>query len=391
MKRIASYALIFALAFGLGTVFLETGIAQNWPPYFSGVPSYQPVRYESSLPTFGRFPGEVVGVISGTSSILYFWDAGDGDWERVTGGQEEDATFDGTVTVTGAFAASSTVAVTGATTLNGSVTLGDANTDDITVNGPVISRIKREAFDFVPAMLWDITNGDFTGGSVADTNENLIVLPGSQVGAIYYRVEQAFGGTLSLGVILADGELKADSASLLDANDNDAVEFVFGGTPAAAVNYGNPVIFDEDVSGEAYCEVSITVATVANLTADDFYFGVSLNAALTDGFAINGDNTYAVFIMSDNAGDLDIETELNGGGTLNDDSGTTWTDGQTKVLRVEISADDVDFFVDGTQVTQANAVLDADATDRFVCKLGVRSSGTAAGVDVNYVEIGAVQ
>ena len=270
----------------------------------------------------------------------------------------------------------------GTQTFNGSAVLGDNEDDTVTVNSPVTWEVIREDFDFPPSGTLDITNGDFAA-SVADTEANQIQF---QFIPMYYRIEIAFGGTYTPATFLDGGVFNLDDTTILDLTDADANEFVFFGAPTEAV------IFDEDSTETAYCEVSLTITDISDMSTDDLYFGLFLNSAITDAFAIASDNTVAYFIVQDNAGDLDIETELNGGGTLNDDTGVTWADTEAHVLRVEISADDVDFYVDGTQVTQTNAVMNADANDKFVCRLGVRSPGTAAaGIALNYVEIGRAQ
>jgi hypothetical protein len=267
-------------------------------------------------------------------------------------------------------------------TFGAGLTLGSDEDDDVTVNGPVTFEVLREDFDFPPAFTADITNGDFAN-TVADTEANQIQFRSIPM---YFRYEQAFGGTYTPATFLDGFTFALDDTTILDLTDADAVEFVFLGSPTTAV------VFDEDSTETAYCEVSLTMTDISDMSTDDLYFGFFLNSAITDAFAFADDNTMAYFIVQDNAGDIDIETELNAGGTLNDDTGITWADTETHVFRVAISADDVDFFLDGTQVTQTNAVLNADANDKFVCRLGVRSPGTAAaGIVLNYVEIGRAQ
>ena len=154
----------------------------------------------------------------------------------------------------------------------------------------------------------------------------------------------------------------------------------------------NAFLFDTDSTETAYCEGSFTITTIANVSADDFYFGVMASAAITDAFAVDADTSRAIFTINDTSGDLDIETELAAGGTLNDDTAEEWADGETHVLRVEVSAADVDFYLNGTQLTQTNAVLNPAAASMMVCRFGIRSAGTAkAGVLLNYLEVGRAQ
>ena len=163
------------------------------------------------------------------------------------------------------------------------------------------------------------------------------------------------------------------------------MDLTFGGDPTTAV------YFDEDNSNSTYCEVSVTQATIANI--DEFYFGWRLAAGRFDANDANSNDTYAMFRVPDALGDLDIETELNGGGTLNDDATEVWADTETHILRVTLLADSVTFALNGTAVTQTNAVLNLDATDRMVCFLGFQQAAPAAdaGIVLNYVEIGRSQ
>ena len=44
-----------------------------------------------------------------------------------------------------------------------------------------------------------------------------------------------------------------------------------------------------------------------------------------------------------------------------------------------------------TTLTQTNAVLNADANDKFVCRMGFRFPAAAPGYVVNYIEVGRAQ
>jgi len=351
---------------------------------FGPLPFDAPVRYVSALPSAGWFPGQEVRIISGNppSVVSWVWDATDNDWERtdLKAGFEDAAVFDGAVTITGAAVLSSTVQFQGSVSANGNSTLGSNDVDNITINGPMTSNVILETFD---RQAWHAVEEDYTAAVVTDIGENYLILPGSQFGMFWYSFEQAFAGTLTPFSVA--GEL--DLSSFIDNVTTDGVDFTFGGDPVTAIYY------DEDNSNNTYCEVSITLATIANI--DELYFGWRLNEARTaiDGNDISTANTYAVFRVPDNAGDVDIETELNGGGTLNDDSGQTWADAGTNILRVSLLADSVTFAYNGSAVTQTNAVLNLDAADRMVCILGIQNSavGATAGAVLNYVEIGRTQ
>jgi hypothetical protein len=239
----------------------------------------------------------------------------------------------------------------------------------------------RESFDF---QAFKTVETDFTPAVVTDASENFLLLnTGSQIPTIWYSFEQAFGGTVT--PFSAAGALTL--SGMVDVTSQEGLDIRFGGDPLSAV------WFDEDDSQDIYCEVSLTLATIANI--DTLYFGWHLAEARTafDAGAHNTLNTYAVFTVQDNAGDLDIETELNGGGTLLNETGDVWANAEINIMRVSLSSDAVTFTLDGTAVTQTLAVLDLDATDRMVCGLGFKQSaaGASAGAVLNYVEIGRTQ
>jgi hypothetical protein len=270
----------------------------------------------------------------------------------------------------------------GANSFTGAVTLGDNEDDTITANGPVVFEVVREDFDTPNFNVMDFSNGDFVA-TVATTEANIISFGNLD---LYYRIEPAFGGTYTPGTFMNNQAFNIDDATILDVIDNDALQFIVGGPPLVAG------FFDTDSTETAYCEASFTITTIANVSADDFYFGVHLAEALAATFATDDQTSRAVFKINSTAGDLDIETELAAGGTLGDEIAGAWADGETHVLRVEVSAADVDFYLDGVQLTQASALLNPAAAGNMVCSFGIRSAGTAkAGIAVNYIEVGRAQ
>ena len=273
--------------------------------------------------------------------------------------------------------------VDAAQAFNGTVTLGSNDVDDITINGPVTYNVARE--DFTTQGFY-VLEEDGTAIAVTDTAENHFHVIGSPLDPFWFSFEQAFGGTFTPFAV--SGEL--DTSGMVDVADTDGLDFTFGAADPLAG--GNS--FDEDTSNSTYCEIGVTIGTIANI--DTLYFGWHLIEARTafDANAHNGLNTYAVFTVQDNAGDLDIETELNGGGTLLDEiTGNVWADAEQNILRVTLLADSVTFTLDGTAVTQTNAILNLDATDQMVCFFGYQQSAAAADANITlqYVEIGRSQ
>jgi hypothetical protein len=273
--------------------------------------------------------------------------------------------------------------LSGVLTANGSITLGSDEDDLITVKSPIEFDVIRENFVHKTALARaESINGNF---SAADTVENIFIMWGSTLGLINVRFEQ----TMTQGVTgWFDGEYFVPD---LDDTEDDGVDMTFGGY--SNDDYG---VCDEDnlsATVGCYAEISLLIGDISE--TDSLYFGLGLASAFVDAGDYTAYNTTAFFVLQDNAGDLDIETELNGGGTLNDDTGITWADGQEKVLRVVAYADTVEFYVDGVQIAQTNAVLDFDNGDELMVFFGyLNDAGDATpapGIKINYVEIGKVQ
>lgn len=254
----------------------------------------------------------------------------------------------------------------------------DTTGDWIDVN-TVKYNVIREDFTF--AKVAAHVEEDFTAAVVTDASENMIILANSPIGPIHYRLEAPGGPGLAATVDpFHAGEFQLDT--LVDDADNEGVNLTFGGDPN-----GLGFSFDESQGNIVYCEAKFSIADISD--TDSVYFGWTITGAYVDAGAHDGFDTSAIFVVNDNAGDLDIETELNGGGTLNDDTGVTWADAASHVLRVTMAADTVTFTLDGTDVTQTNAVLNADDNDEFHCSMG--SLNAAAGdpqVAIDYIEIG---
>jgi len=278
-------------------------------------------------------------------------------------------------------------------TFDGSVTLGNNEDDLHIVNSPTIYRVLREDFEG-PYVVIDWTNGDYVA-SVADDEMNMLKFPNMYIA---YEHEVAFAGTstastyINNGIDAADAQGRVwliDDTTMLDATGDDAVEFVFGGTEIDAVLF----IEEATDSLDAYCEISIRIDDISNLSDADFYFGFMLATAIDNTFAWETNDTYATYHIDDNAGNLVISTSLNGGTDVEEGSSVVaaWADNETHTLRVELSPDAVTFITDGTAETQATAVLNLDATDEMVCRMGLQFNATAPGLELNYVEIGKEQ
>lgn len=301
---------------------------------------------------------------AGTDPALEIYSTNDGAWY--------DVPYEDTMTLTGEW------------TFDANITIGADEDDTLTVDGPSYFRVAAENFGQLGCV--QAYEEDMTAAVVTDGGENILLMPCSQLGVIAYRLEAPDGPGLAstLAPFTVDGYLSLDTFA--DDVDNEGVALVFG-------SFGPDLLgtyFDEDAAVDMYAEASIAIADISDL--DDLWFGWIVQEAYDNPPASDTFDTSALFVISDNAGDLDIETELNGGGTLNDDTGTTWANAATHTLRVIVGADAVEFWLDGTQVTQTNAVLNMDNADRAVVVMGYTLvAASDPGVTIDWVEIGQEQ
>jgi len=280
-----------------------------------------------------------------------------------------DFTFlDVAETITSAWTFSATA------TFNGNTVVGSDEEDLLTVNAPTTNVIFRDDFN-----VFTVYQSDLTAESGVDTELNWIATPWAPGGHYIQRVEQT--ATLTLANYVTGGPGLDVSG---DITNNDGHEIVFGETLGG---YG--------VIGTTpyYFEISVTIGDISAFDGD-WALGLRQPEALQDPPQHDGLNTYSIFTLSDNAGDLDVECDLDAGGEVNDDTGTTWADGQTKVLRIEIITTDIEFFVDGVEVTATNCnatgANDWSAGDKILPFYyhTQGAEGAATGVVINYIEWG---
>lgn len=345
------------------------GLAQYGAPALVGMGPAVPTAANSGAPPMD---GEIyIETAAATEPDVQFYSTNSAAWHSIA--QIDIAeTFGAALTVTGTF------------TANGSVTLGDDEDDTITVDGPSYFRVRTENFGQMGCA--QAFEEDMTAAVTTDAGENILLMPCSQLGVIAYRLEAPDGPGLAstLAPFTVDGVLSLDTFA--DDVANEGVALVLG-------SFGPDLLgayFDEDAAVDMYAEVSVTIADFSDL--DDLWFGWVVQEAYDNPPASDTFDTSALFVISDAAGDLDIETELNGGGTLNDDTGEEWGDGESHILKVIAGADAVEFWLNGTQVTQANAVLNMDNGDRAVVVFGYTiAAASDPGVTIDYIEIGQEQ
>jgi hypothetical protein len=329
-------------------------------PGFIGVGPAVPTAANSGFPPTD---GEIYVVrAAATEPDVQFWSANSSAWHSV-------AQVDLAETFNAA------VAFTGATTHNGDVTLGSDEIDTVTVNAPMTRPIHRDDFCNV-----GVVQNDDTAESGTDTEINLIHTSQTRDG--YYQfIEQT--ATLGLALEVAAG-CGLDVSGDVTANDGHEIKFVR--TPLLGVG--------RTLTGMAafYFEISITITDISTFDGD-WATGVMLPEAQQDPPQHDGLDTYVLFTLSDNAGDLDVEGDNGGGGETNDDTGVTWADGETHVLRIEISDDGTAAYVDGTAITLTNVNAASEWFDTgdpilpfYYHTQG--AEGAASGVVINYVEWG---
>ena len=228
-----------------------------------------------------------------------------------------------------------------------------------------------------------VMQDDGTAKSVSDTEENFVY--GSPLGAIEYR-EDVAKTTSSWVTINGRLDISADDTAA------EGVEIVFGASSDAALNQ----VIDVGTNG-ACISAMVTVTLIAGV--DEFHIGWRQNEAFQDTVAYAGYGDWAVIGLVDAAGDLDAQDEEAGGGTLNDDTGITWANGERRALKVCISSTGVPTFwyTDASpdqdapiyrQVSTSNTGDALTSGDGMVPFLAFTAAGTTdAGILIDWVQI----
>lgn len=186
-------------------------------------------------------------------------------------------------------------------------------------------------------------DGDgFSAPTGAGGDENVAAFGGAEVA--YHML----GTQTILAPVPANGRLVVG----LDETAGDGVEYLFGRGLVAA---DNPMAMVAGGPGQGkLVSIAANVGTVANSAelAVGFRKAEAFNALL---------DSYTDFaVLNMQAGVINVETNLNGAGTVTLDTGLTMVDGVTRTLEVRLYIDGrVRFYVDGVLVGPVNFVFDA--------------------------------
>lgn len=218
---------------------------------------------------------------------------------------------------------------------------------------------------------------DFTAELVVDAGVNDAVCNGS-IANFHYRLD----GDQASPFIVSGGGLDIDN----DGADDEGVEIVVA--DLAASTQGWVVV---GTSPAMYTRASITITSVSG--TDNFMFGWRLAAAFVDNVVLETYDTYGVFHINDNAGNIEIQTGADGTDADDEaDANPVWADAETIVLEVRVSAAGVfSFYQDDVLVTVTQATGAADAGDILVPFIGLLNAADAdTELKINWIEIGEV-
>ncbi len=297
--------------------------------------------------------------------------------------------FTGANTHSGTETFSGATSLTGAGTFSGTNTFSGVNTfsadnvhsGDNTFSGTstVTGRwAVRESFD----QGYFIMQDDASAKSVTDNEINVVF--GSPFGIITYHEEVT--KTASSWVV-ADGllDIKGDN----DA-DNEGVEIRFG-----AWNVTTEGVLVAQTSGACFT-ASITVGDISG--TDQFLIGWVQNEAYNATNTYTSYNDWSLVGINNVDGSIFSLAEVNGGGTLSDDSGVNAADGDTRLLKSCILANGTrtaSYSANGgstfTAITLANGVTAHTAGDQLVPMVTFLSAGTdGAEPKINWVQLEAL-
>lgn len=259
-----------------------------------------------------------------------------------------------TPTITGATLAGT---LAGTPTFSGNATFSG---NPIFSGSPVITGrlLHRESFD----QPFIVLEEDFTPKVLTDGGTNVVL--GSPVGVIEYREEQ--NKTTSSWVV-ANGTL---DISADNTTDNEGVEIYLGDDDDQTTGW---VIAQS--TGLCF-NVNFTITLIAG--TDQFVIGWRQNEAFRDDNVYTGYTDWSIVGVTAVDGSIFAQHEVNGGGTLSDDSGTDIANASTHTLSSCILTTGIPTAaLDGTAITLTNGGT-------------AHTSGTKMNPFISYLQAGGV-
>ena len=182
---------------------------------------------------------------------------------------------------------------------------------------------------------------DFTVENVTDTSVNRAVCEGA-ISFFTYRLD----GDQASPFIVRGGTLDIDN----DGADNEGVEILFGDLTSSTQGW-----VEVGTSAATFLRVNLTITSVSG--TDNLYIGWRLAEDFIDDLVLETYDTYGVYHINDNAGNVEIQT---GDDTVDaddeDDQIATWADGATHTLEIQVSTAGVfTFLANGTASTITQA------------------------------------
>ena len=169
-----------------------------------------------------------------------------------------------------------------------------------------------------------VMQDDGTAKSLSDTEINFVY--GSPLGGIEYREEQA---KTTSSWVTVDGQLDVTADN---TTASEGVEIIFaGGTTTAALNQ----VLESRTNGGCISAM-ITIGDVSG--TNQVLIGWRQNEAYQDAAAYTGYTDWSTIGQTNVDGSINAQGEVNAGGTLTDDTGIDWADGERRALKVCISS-----------------------------------------------------
>lgn len=163
----------------------------------------------------------------------------------------------------------------------------------------------------------------------------------------------------------------------LDAADNDGAEFCLG------INAANKGVFVVGTSPAFYAKMRFAIADVSD--TDDCAFGFRK----VEAYQANIDDYDEAACLNVIAGDIKIETILNGGGTTTTDTTDNWADTATHTLEVYVSAAGVvTYKIDGSAPTTTAAFTFDDGEVVVPFFYFLHAAASTAGIVLKEFECG---